>query len=243
MSAHDEKVLTRTAWRGLAVDTPNSQLARHELDRMLDSAEPMTTMQIDEDRVAIIDLADELQVRKQRLFKVVKRLSIRPTQRREASRGNQNVATVTMNEAAAIRSELSRTSDSGDDSVVQPPGFGSGPYCTDDIGVFYLIQLEPDHDPGRFKIGFTTELEGRLRKHRCSAPFAQCLKSWPCRRTWERAGIDCTTNGCEQLHTEVFRTSSLTEVSARADAFFSVMPKLATASEEEREDASESEAG
>jgi hypothetical protein len=45
--------------------------------------------------------------------------------------------------------------------------------------VFYLIQLERDYDPGRFKVGFTTELEGRLQKHRCSARFAQCLKSWP----------------------------------------------------------------
>ena len=57
---------------------------------MLESVEPMTT-QVDEERIAIIDLADELQVRKQRLFKLVSRLGIRPTQRREASRGNQNM--------------------------------------------------------------------------------------------------------------------------------------------------------
>ena len=49
------------------------------------------TTQVDEERIAIIDLADELQVRKQRLFKLVSRLGIRPTQRREASRGNQNM--------------------------------------------------------------------------------------------------------------------------------------------------------
>jgi hypothetical protein len=210
---------------------------------MLDSTELMTTTQIDEDRIAIIDLADELQVRKQRLFKVVKRLGIRATQRREASRGNQNVATVTFSEAAAIRGELSRTNDSGEDMVTQLPGAGGGPYYADDIGVFYLIQLEPDHDPGRFKVGFTTELEGRLRKHRCSAPFVLSLKSWPCRRTWERAAIDSVTDGCEQLHTEVFRAASLAEVSARADEFFSVMPQLVTAPAEEAEESSENEAG
>jgi len=89
-----------------------------------------------------------------------------------------------------------------------------------------LVQLEPQHDEGRFKVGFTTELEGRLRKHRTSALFARCEKGWPCRRAWERAAIDCVTNGCEQLHTEVFRAVSLADVVRRADEFFSIMPTV-----------------
>ena len=63
------------------------------------------------ERIAIVDLADDLQVRKQRIFKVVRHLGIRPTQRREPSRGNQNVATVTPNEASAIRAEIVKSSD------------------------------------------------------------------------------------------------------------------------------------
>lgn len=94
---------------------------------------------MNEDRVAIIDLADEIQIRKQTIFKVLKRLGIQPTQRREPSRGNQNVATVTLPEAAAIRSELSRTTDSGMNAVVQLPGAGTGVYYADDIGTFNLI--------------------------------------------------------------------------------------------------------
>jgi phage antirepressor YoqD-like protein len=43
------------------------------------------------ERIAIVDLADDLQVRKQRIFKILRRLGIRPTQRRDARRGNQNV--------------------------------------------------------------------------------------------------------------------------------------------------------
>ena len=78
----------------------------------------------------------------------------------------------------------------------------------------------------RFKVGFTVELDGRLQKHRCSAPFATYLQTWPCRRTWERAAIDCSTDGCEQLHTEVFRAADLRGVAARAEGFFAVMPKL-----------------
>lgn len=65
----------------------------------------------EEERIAIVDLADDLQVRKQRIFKILPRLGIRPTQRREASRGNQNVATVSRAEATAIRSEIERSSE------------------------------------------------------------------------------------------------------------------------------------
>jgi len=222
-----------------------------------------------EERIAIIDLADELQVRKQRIFKVPKRLGIQSTQRRESSRGNQNVATVTLSEAAAIREELSRSSDSKQKTEGSSSEAASILYA-DDIGVFYLqrfhdecsgvkgrqywatmllilntraetavIQLEPNYDPSRFKVGFTTEIDGRLRKHRCSAPFAQCLKTWPCRRTWERAAIDCVTDGCEQLHTEVFRAVSLENVAARAEAFFSVMPALGSSLIEGNNDVSE----
>jgi hypothetical protein len=176
------------------------------------------------DRIAIVDLADDLQVRKQRIFKLLPRLGIRPAQRREADRGNQNVATVTPSEAAAIRAEIERSSAS-------PATSGTGgaipaAFYSDDVGFFYLIQLEPDHDPGRFKLGFTTDLDGRLQKHRCAAPFARYVASWPCKRVWERAAIDCVTNGSEQLHTEVFRSLSLQTVAELARSFFALMPSL-----------------
>ncbi len=175
---------------------------------------------MDEDRIAIVDLADELQVRKQRLFKIIKRLGITATQRRDSERGGQNVAVVSASEAAAIRKEI------GSPSSTDSSDAAASPQLLDDVGFFYLIRLEPDHDPGRFKVGFTIELEGRLQKHRCSAPFAAYLKTWPCRRVWERAAIDCATLGCEKLHTEVFRADSLDMVASRADTFFSVMPSL-----------------
>lgn len=72
------------------------------------------------------------------------------------------------------------------------------------------------------------DLDGRLQKHRCSAPFAEYRQSWPCKRAWERTAIDCTTDGCEQIHTEVFRVASLDRVVAHAEAFFSTMPTLET---------------
>jgi hypothetical protein len=45
------------------------------------TSEPLASvvMDIGEDRIAMVDLADELQVRKQRIFKILPRLGIRPT--------------------------------------------------------------------------------------------------------------------------------------------------------------------
>lgn len=183
----------------------------------------------DVERIAIADLADDLQVRKQRIFKLLPRLGIRPTQRRDPNRGNQNVATLSQAEVAAVRAELENSPVSAGGGNARPVNLAS--FAGDDVGFFYLIQLEPEYDSMRFKVGFTTDLDGRLQKHRCSAPFSRYVASWPCRRVWERAAMDCLTNGCEQLHTEVFRSTSLERVTARAQVFFEMMPNLRTALE------------
>jgi len=52
---------------------------------------------------------------------------------------------------------------------------------------------------------------------------------------WERAAIDCVTNGYEQLHSEVFRAVSLEELLIRAHAFFSMMPRLELDSGDEQD--------
>jgi hypothetical protein len=178
------------------------------------------------ERVALTSLAEELGCRKQTLFKIAKRLSIQTTKARDADRGNQLIALVTVEEAERIRLELfsgkrTTSADTGFDAVLL------------DVGLFYAIQLEPDHDPCRIKVGFTVDLAERLRKHRCSAPFAKYLNNWPCRRAWERTAIDCVTAGFEQLHTEVFRATSVDEVSLRADRFFAVMPSVMVAPDNE----------
>jgi hypothetical protein len=180
---------------------------------------------LNQERIAIVDLADDLQVRKQRIFKILPRLGIRPTQRREPTRGNQNVATVSHSEASAIRAEIEVSAGTSGSESSSQLGRVALSY-SDDVGFFYIIQLEPEHDPGRIKVGFTMDLDGRLRKHRCSAPFAQYLRNWPCRRVWERAAVDCVTKGCQQLHTEVFRAASLDHIAAQAHSFFTMMPSL-----------------
>ena len=182
------------------------------------------------DLIAVAELADELGTYRATIFKIVKRLGIQPVKRRDSERGGQQIALVTAGEATAIREAFTTGRRSGDEASAGAMAFAA------DEWRFYLIQLEPEHDPGRFKVGFTTDLDGRLRHHRCSAPFTQYRKHWPCRRTWEQAAIDCMTAGLEQLHTEVFRGPSLDEVLARGNQFFSVMPGVGVIPEEDDEE-------
>lgn len=95
-------------------------------------------------------------------------------------------------------------------------------------GVFYLIQLEPEYDPARFKVGFATHIEERLRSHKTSAPFAIVLKTWPCKLLWEKTAIECAAQGCDRLHTEIFRSESIDEIQSRCDQFFALMPDIKT---------------
>ena len=95
------------------------------------------------------------------------------------------------------------------------------------IGVFYLLRLEPEHDPSRFKVRFANNLNERLRHLRCAAPYTQVMNTWPCRRLWEKTAIECVTDGCERLHTEVSRSLSLETIEEKCAEFFALMPKLA----------------
>lgn len=170
--------------------------------------------------LAVVELASELGIRKQTVFKIANRLGIQQVKRRDPERGNQQIAVISEASAEAIRDEYNRTRrviDSGDDDTSQ---------FAPDIGWFYVIELEPEHDPGRFKVGFTNDVDDRLRKHRCSAPFAIYRKQWPCKRLWERTAMDCLTAGAVQLHTEVFRTDSLEHIVEIGDRFFALMPSV-----------------
>jgi hypothetical protein len=170
--------------------------------------------------ISVIDAARQLGLRKQTTFKILKRLGIATVKQQATERGQkgQLIAYIRGEDFAALKLEVeSRTPDqvvNGEtDNVLE-------------LGMLYLIQLEPDHDAGRFKLGFTASMAERLRHLRCSAPFAVVVKTWPCKQLWERTAIDCATWDCERLHTEVFRTSDLGTVAAKCDAFFAVMPSV-----------------
>jgi len=177
---------------------------------------------MDNKLISAIDLATELGRRKQTVFKVIKRLQIEGQRMSTSDSRGQMVIHITEQDAEQVRAVLSRTNPipEDEDARTDPDG-----YIQPQLGVFYLIQLEPAYDPGRFKVGFTTDLNDRLRKHRCSAPHAIVLSSWGCKSLWEKTVIDCVTVGCERVHTEVFRTSSIDDVVSRCESFFELMPK------------------
>jgi hypothetical protein len=179
---------------------------------------------MDDKLISVIDLAAELGRHRAFLFKVIKLLKIKQMKEtREGRHRGQSVAYVTQEDAEGIREYVQSR---------QAPGYNNGTedgsegYSPTQKGVFYLLVLEPKHDPGRFKVGFTTNLSERLRTHRCSAPFATVVKSWPCRQLWEKTAIECVSSGCERLHTEVFRTTDLNQALAKCEKFFELMPSL-----------------
>lgn len=172
-----------------------------------------------DDLISVIDVARQHGKRKATVFKVLKRLGITPAKQRSSSSRNQFVACITHDEFRLVAVELQSIVDREHEDE-------SDEFVSADIGVFYLIQLEPELDPGRFKVGFATSLLERLRHLRCSAPFAMVVRSWPCRRLWEKTAIDAVSVGCEQLHTEVFRTGSLDEIIERCTRFFAIMPPV-----------------
>jgi hypothetical protein len=171
--------------------------------------------------ITVIEGADRLGVRKQTVFKVLKRLGIETRKERHSAHRGQCMAYITVSDFQRVQEELTARRnglplDSGENT--------SKDLSPVEFGLFYLIQLEPDHDPFRFKVGFTAYMPERLRHLKCSAPFATILGTWTCKLLWEKTAIECVTAGCEQVHTEVFRSKSLEEIRAKCQRFFDQMP-------------------
>ena len=170
-----------------------------------------------DDLISIADVARQCGTRRQSVFKVLKRLRIEPQKLRSPEQHGQVSSYITKMESEIVTAELSR---------VREPAKAPPDLLLAEVGFFYVVQLEPQHDPGRFKVGFATNINERLRSHRTAAPYSAVIKTWPCRSLWEKTAIDCVCNGCERLHTEVFRTDSIAQIVENCDEFFSIMPQL-----------------
>lgn len=97
-------------------------------------------------------------------------------------------------------------------------------FASGDYGFFYLIQLVPEALPTRVKIGYTDALEIRLKEHQTSAPTARLVKSWRCKRAWDRAAMDSITKSdCALVLNEVYE-GEVEKFVQRGDDFFSRMP-------------------
>ncbi len=177
---------------------------------------------MDGEWLSVIDIGKHHGFRRTTVFKIINKLGIEVRKERSSANAGQAIAYVSQEDYQRIvaRLPVRTTLPNGDEDD------GDEEQWSVESGVFYLIQLEPEFDPNRFKVGFAANMPERLRQLRCSAPFATVIRTWPCRRLWEKTAIDSVTAGCERLHTEVFRATSLEEVAARCERFFAVMPTL-----------------
>ncbi len=174
---------------------------------------------MNEDSISVIDAAGQLGMRKQTLFKIIKPLNIDTTKQRSSDHKGQGISYISHADFKRIAEDRRAHKEDAGGSEPTTPAKSSH-------GVFYLIQLEPRLDPGRFKLGFASNMPERKRKLKCSAPYLKVVQTWPCHEMWERTAIDSVTRGCKKVHTEVFTTKDIASVRERCDAFFGLMPSL-----------------
>ena len=169
---------------------------------------------VSDDYVSIKDLAKRLGMDRSHARRYVIKLGYSFHKRRTPDSGSQLTLCVTSAEADGIASHRADT------------GFtASTVVAKSDVGVFYVIQLVPDLDPKRLKLGFAESLEQRLSQHRTAAPTARLLRAWPCKRAWELTAIDALTRErCRLILNEVFECDEPDALVNRGDAFFGLLP-------------------
>jgi hypothetical protein len=172
---------------------------------------------MNDDWISVIDAATELGQRKQHVFRILRKLKIESVKEKSSASHGQKVAYIARRDFETLRRFFEDRQPIKQSNEVPVPN---------SYGFFYLIQLEPEHDPGRFKVGFAASVEERLRSHKTAAPLCKLIDSWPCKLLWEKTAIDAVTAACEQIHTEVFRTDDLSAVERRCKEFFDLMPAL-----------------
>lgn len=171
-----------------------------------------------DDFVSIKEISQQLGMDRSNTRKYVLKLGYKFHRRRTADSANQLTLCLTRDEASEV---LSRRSEQGFTSPTV--------VIASEAGVFYAIQLVPDLDPGRVKLGFAESLEQRLAQHRTAAPTARVLKAWPCKRSWELTVIDAlTTINCKLILNEVFECDDLNALVERGNQLFSLLPDPAT---------------
>lgn len=171
----------------------------------------MTTQNL----ISIIEIAANHGRHRQTIHKIVKRLGIDTIKVKVSNEGarGQKLSHITIEDYTRLQQYLAPIKQNAADNNVSH-------------GIFFLLLLEPNFDPGRFKVGFATDTNERVRSHKTVAPLSKIIKTWPCKILWEKTAIECVTSGCERLYTEVFRTDEIQKVVERSDRFFELMPRL-----------------
>ena len=173
------------------------------------------------DVILLKTLADELGLDRSNMRRYVIKNGVEFLRVRTLDSRGQLTLALTPEDAETIR-ELRRT------QGYTAKGRVGKPVLSDNGGWFYIIQLVPDLEAERVKLGYASDVGVRLTAHQTAAPTAALLKSWPCKRNWELAAIaSITREDCKQLSGEVFIAGDLDFLVGRGDAFFAIMPEEA----------------
>ena len=92
-------------------------------------------------------------------------------------------------------------------------------------GFFYVVQLIPEFDKSRLKFGFTTDPSSRMAAFKTSSPTAKFMKTWPCRKEWEKTAIASIIR-TESVHiaNEVYECNPPENAIQRGEEFFRLLP-------------------
>ena len=173
-----------------------------------------------EEYVLLSTLAQEWGIDRSNVRKYVKRHGYDFMRVRGDDRTHQAVLALKVEDAELVREARQREGYSAQN------GDGSRP-VENGVGVLYLVQIMPDADPTRIKLGYASDASRRLASYRTVSPTATIVKTWPCRTSWERAAIDSlTAEHCTLIGGEVYVCMNIEGLLQRGNAFFACMPTL-----------------
>lgn len=95
-----------------------------------------------------------------------------------------------------------------------------GKYTNECEGLFYVALVAPEFSSTRVKLGFTTDIDTRMNKHRVVSPNIRILKSWKVKRKWERVGIDYLSKYCTPVGSEVYECHNIPGLLKSGDKLF-----------------------
>ena len=167
-----------------------------------------------EEYITLKQLSEEFGVDRSNLRKYIINLGFTPIKVRSKN-NHQLVSALNISEAESVREKR------------KEEGYLRNQTIQNGDGYFYIIQPIPEFAPQRIKLGFTTNINGRISTYKTISPNAKLIKAYNCKPTWELAAIaSITKNNCELILNEVYETNNLEELIKNADTFFEIMPKF-----------------
>lgn len=170
--------------------------------------------------VLLKDLANEFGLDRSNMRRYAIKNGFEPLKVRTSGSRGQLTLALSLEDAEAIR-QLRQSQGYTTRERVGKPIRDNG------IGWFYIIQLVPELEAGRVKLGFTKDINSRMNAHKTVAPTAKLLWGKSCNRNWELAAIaSITREGCHPLSDEVFIADNLDTLIKRSEEFFAILPSL-----------------